>query len=557
MKTIMKYKFYISILIFLFSSFKAFAIPRCEELLDVVYNDLIKKDVNINTVEDQKTIGIRLEKYWSTEKIKRGTWELLTNENGYFIVGKITKGYLAKQIMIGDVIISINDIDLRELAKEKKKEKIMKRDISDLFEEDELIKFEILRKNINTKKEEIIIVDRKYKSSKEPNLKNTLESFDNPSVDFYVNSIDVNEKKGFFDASIETSFLEIIDERFFLTKAIFDTLIYDKKYDDKSRLTSFWYERCSIPDKEWQKLNSEDPAYGMKFDNLIKEDLTTKTSHYHIEQKSYPNLPKDENGEYLLDEDGKLDWDKVWYSTDRAAITYKSVSTYRIKNSFNLKTFPFDKQKLTIYLKNELNDIYDYRSLVTSHTMRRALEFKDSNSIQGWNITSANTKYHITRDENERTYNDGIKLEFEIERKSRYYISKIILPILLILSVCWSAIWINPKEIESRLTITIVCLLSLIAYNFVIDSDMPKLEYLTIMDYIILISYVYATIPNFLSILAFNLIRKNKKLCLRYESYGKKYGLLSYMIFIFLIIVININSSPENTSAMLSWMLLS
>ena len=44
-------------------------------------------------------------------------------------------------------------------------------------------------------------------------------------------------------------------------------------------------------------------------------------------------------------------------------------------------------------------------------------------------------------------------------------------------------------EIESRLTITIVCLLSLIAYNFVIDSN-AKLE-ITIMDYIILISYVY------------------------------------------------------------------
>ena len=113
--------------------------------------------------------------------------------------------------------------------------------------------------------------------------------------------------------------------------------------------------------------------------------------------------------------------------------------------------------------------------------------------------------------------------------------------------------WINPKEIESRLTITIVCLLSLIAYNFVIDSDLPKLEYLTIMDYIILISYVYATIPNFLSIVTFNLIGKNKKLCQRYESYGKKYGLLSYLMFILLIIVINTNASPEHTNAMLSW----
>ena len=34
--------------------------------------------------------------------------------------------------------------------------------------------------------------------------------------------------------------------------------------------------------------------------------------------------------------------------------------------------------------------------------------------------------------------------------------------------------------------------------NHSTDSELPKLEYLTVMDWIILISYVYATIPNFL-----------------------------------------------------------
>jgi len=545
MKIKIEYKSYLLILIFLFSSFKAFAIPRCEELLDVVYNDTIRKDVNLNTVEDQKTIGIRLEKYWTTDKEKRGSWELKTSTNGYFKVGKITKGGLSDQLMIEDIILSINGIDLRELVKDDLNNKIMKSDISDLFEEDELIEFKILRQEKITKKKNIIIVNKLYKESAKPNIRNTLESFDKPSVDFYINSINVNEKEGFFDASIETSFLEKIDERFFLTKAIFDTTTYDKKYDDKSRLSDYWFERCSIPDKDWQKLNSEDPAYGMKFDNLIKEDLTSKTSHYHIEQDGRVRFDNDEKGE--------IDWEKAYFLPDRAKVIYKSTGSYRIANKFNLKTFPFDRQKLTIYLKNDLNDIFDYRASTTDFSIRKALEFKKANSIQGWNITKVNPRYHISYDKNKDSYHDGIKLEIDIERKSRYYIYKIILPIILILTVCWSAVWINPKEIESRLTITIVCLLSLIAYNFVIDSDLPKLEYLTIMDYIILISYVYATIPSFLSIVTFNLIGKNKQLCQRYESYGKKYGLLSYLTFILLIIVVNTNSSPENTNAMLSW----
>ena len=123
------------------------------------------------------------------------------------------------------------------------------------------------------------------------------------------------------------------------------------------------------------------------------------------------------------------------------------------------------------------------------------------------------------------------------------------------MTVCWSSLWVTPREIESRLTITIVCLLSLIAYNFVIDKELPKLEYLTILDWIILTSYVYATIPNFLSIYSHKLISsKNDDMCLKVENLGKKYGITSYFIIILLIIAFNVNINPENASALISWM---
>ena len=110
--------------------------------------------------------------------------------------------------------------------------------------------------------------------------------------------------------------------------------------------------------------------------------------------------------------------------------------------------------------------------------------------------------------------------------------------------ICWSVLWINPKELESRLTITIVCLLSLIAYNFVVEKDIPKLAYLTIMDYIILTSYIYATIPNFISILSFKLYQSNQSLCLKIENYGKRFGPISYLVIILIIILISVNNNP-------------
>ena len=115
-------------------------------------------------------------------------------------------------------------------------------------------------------------------------------------------------------------------------------------------------------------------------------------------------------------------------------------------------------------------------------------------------------------------------------------------------------VWIHPRELESRLTITIVCLLSLIAYNFVIDAELPKLEYLTVLDWIILISYIYAAIPNFLTIASFRFVKTNEQLSMKLENYGKRYGPTSYVAIIIFIIFLNANFNPENTGALISWM---
>ena len=121
--------------------------------------------------------------------------------------------------------------------------------------------------------------------------------------------------------------------------------------------------------------------------------------------------------------------------------------------------------------------------------------------------------------------------------------------------VCWSVVWINPDELESKLTITIVCLLSLIAYNFVIDSEIPKLDYLTVLDWIILISYIYATIPNFLSIITYRFYRSKKtKIISKIDNYSKIYGPTSYIFIVLFIILVNVRLNPEISGSLISWM---
>lgn len=536
----MKKKFNLFFVIFFISFFcsnNSIAKPRCELLHENIYNDINRKDVNLPYIENKKTIGIRLSKIPDKDK---KDFILETNEDGYFVVGKITKGELSNLIFLKDIIISINDQDLRKFELDAN-DLYNQYDISDFFDEDELIKFEILRLDQKTNKYLNIVIDRTIDSD-EPNIFNTLESFDESMSDFYINSISVNEKNGTFDATIETDFYQKLDDRYFLSNQIWEDLVYDREYDEENYLQSFWYETCTFNDGRWQKLNSVDPTYGLIFENLIKEERQLRFSEFYLKpiwDFKLKENPKDDKDDYVI--------------KDGSELTYKSKSVYKIKNEFNLQNFPFDKQTLRIFLRQDETPIDEDRFLVSSYTMRKAEEFKELNPIQGWNITNVEMNYKIYNHLLKEEYFDGFELVFEIERKSRYYVYKIILPIILILIVCWSAVWIKPRDLESKLTITIVCLLSLIAYNFVIDKDLPKLEYLTVMDYIILISYVYATIPTFLSIITNNFINTKNKKIISFNSITKKYGLLSYIFLIIFILIISSSTLPEYTSSSLSW----
>ena len=250
----------------------------------------------------------------------------------------------------------------------------------------------------------------------------------------------------------------------------------------------------------------------------------------------------------------EINWHKENRWGNELNIEYTYTGNYTFNTKFNYSNFPFDKQKIRF----ELVNFFDLGSGILDISSRSELkldEFASENNISGWEIINSNVYHDTYKDPTVIDPSDVVVLELEIERQHGYYIYKVILPIVIILMVCWSSVFIAAKELESKLTITIVCLLSLIAYNFVIDNEIPKLEYLTIIDWIILASYFYAALPNILGIYIFNLYKnRNTKLLKKVDLLSKKYGLTSYIMIIIIIIFANVNINPEQASSLFAWM---
>ena len=160
----------------------------------------------------------------------------------------------------------------------------------------------------------------------------------------------------------------------------------------------------------------------------------------------------------------------------------------------------------------------------------------------GWEITSTDivsneiieeNYYDIYLDKVFESSQNSIELIINIKRNSAHYIFKIIIPVFLILCVAWSVLWIPTPKLDARLTTSIVALLALIAYNFVFEGDIPKLDYLTDLDKFILLSYIFCCIPTFSSIGFSRLIKKTDKLQIKatkLNSLIRRWGAVIYLL---------------------------
>ena len=446
--------------------------------------------------------------YKSIWNIKKREWIEDRDKDGNLKIGEIYSMKAFNALKTEESIIKINDKKIRN-----------KEDFNAIYDFDE-IKIELKDKN----GENYIVYLKKHL--------NDYSYINHSLVDFNISEL--NLKKGYYETSIHQVYRfdynkvsNTNDDNHEYVKLGHKYLVGKLTSESKDE----FFHICHPTENQIKENEINDPNRVTTL-NILRDDNDLRDIEYKITPYKYP---------------------RDAYDALRIGAEIKNVQ--RVKNYFNLKSFPFDKQTIQykIIIDNfDLESRLLYPSQFTYETLEKFIKKDD---IPGWKKNSFSIKKSFHRDTVDplNFARDGVLIEIELERKHGYYIFKVIFPIVLILIVCWSVVWINPKEIEARLTITIVCLLSLIAYNFVIDEELPKLEYLTVMDWMVLTSYVYATIPNFLSIYSFA-NRLNLSITERVDNLSKKFGLSSYLAIILIIVFLNANLNPENSSALIGWM---
>jgi len=223
----------------------------------------------------------------------------------------------------------------------------------------------------------------------------------------------------------------------------------------------------------------------------------------------------------------------------RTIRTEKGVGFFR--QDFDFKKFPFDTQKLIVSISTGVSNLENVTFLSpgpgTFISVEKFID-KKVNKLKAWEIKNIEIKNRVVEDNKWDLYDKKIisrsqnylDIEITIKRNWEHYLYKVMLPVFLILCVAWYVLWIPTEKYEVRLNTSIIALLALIAYNFVFQDDIPKLEYLTDLDWFILLSYIFCLIPVFLSIAFSKFISKNQKKVTKINKIIKIWGGFLYLL---------------------------
>ena len=174
-------------------------------------------------------------------------------------------------------------------------------------------------------------------------------------------------------------------------------------------------------------------------------------------------------------------------------VVYRQRAWGSFSQPLKLHEFPFDRQVFFIQLAAS-----DY----TQDEVELVLDTKEESgiaqelSVADWNILGWKTEPRNYKPTPTVNATSGFAFSFEARRNTGYFIIKVIIPLILIVAMSWVVFWIDPMESGTQISVAITTMLTLIAYRFAIDLDLPKVSYLTRLDFFILIStiLVYASL---------------------------------------------------------------
>lgn len=158
---------------------------------------------------------------------------------------------------------------------------------------------------------------------------------------------------------------------------------------------------------------------------------------------------------------------------------YEANVSVTIDTKMNMRRFPFDSHILQIIVK----PFGEQPHPVTYSILHEKAGINHKAHLEEWRL---NDERHWIKDENGQAVYVS---SFDYQRKSGFYIHKVMVPLLLILLISYCVLLMPDEPTIRRLALVMATMLTVVAFQWAMSPYVPNLSYITFFEALLLFSY--------------------------------------------------------------------
>ncbi len=201
----------------------------------------------------------------------------------------------------------------------------------------------------------------------------------------------------------------------------------------------------------------------------------------------------------------------VVYPDGRVELLARINATLRTRLDY--RNFPFDTQVLPF----ELESFPWNRDQVRLVADREHTGYGQLFALTEWEVTGLEIDQYERSRVRDVVPFSNLVFKISIERDSGFYLWKIFLTVIIIVSLTWVVFWMSGEGLGRRAGISSSGILTVIAYQFVTTSSLPKVSYLTVADKVMILSIVFIAATMVESVLVDSLTRTDLPRKLKFD----------------------------------------
>ncbi|MBC8008858.1 MAG: hypothetical protein H7067_02020 [Burkholderiales bacterium] len=218
-------------------------------------------------------------------------------------------------------------------------------------------------------------------------------------------------------------------------------------------------------------------------------------------------------------------------------VEFERQLTVQIATQLNLRKLPFDTQQLKLELES-FQYLADAVELVLPGENLRIAKQISLPQWQPGKLTG-----HVApqyREEYDETYSRAT-VTLEVKRHTQFYIWQMIVPLCIVLGMAFAVFFLPPKDLSDRMSVIIASLLTVVALSYSLHSGLPKISYLTVIDWFFVLAYVFLGLAMAGMVWISNLYDKDEAKAIRCDKWLRWAYPGAYVLASAIVVVLALN----------------